>query len=220
MPRFHLWVAGVAVFLFSCAPDPVGGNAIEVGGANADTMQLPDTQSTKGEAAARRSTFGDAMSWYADAAESGDANAQFLYGLRLEKGLEVGADPDDAEAWFRRAAAQGHAEAQFKLALRLVEREPESEEIATLYEAAARRGLAAAQFNLGVLILNAAQEPSDRTEALAWVSIAAIAGLEAAVTLREVLLESLPATEIRQGEERLAALRQELAGNLVNLPGQ
>src|SRR3546814_2102073 len=54
---------------------------------------------------------------YREAAEKGDAGAQFRLGLLLERGAFGEPDPTAAAEWYRRAAAQGYREAQYKLAL-------------------------------------------------------------------------------------------------------
>ncbi len=187
MMRSGLWLAGAGLVLLSCSLDSAGGNAVEPGDG-----------------------YGDAMRWYSQAAAAGDADAQFLYGLRLEKGLGAEPDPVAAQTWFRRAAEQGHAEAQFKLALLLAQEGSGSAEVAALYEAAARQGFAPAQFNFGAVLLNGAEAPGARAEALAWISMAAESGLDVAQDLRDELGGDLPATDVEEAMRRIAVLRQEI----------
>ncbi|MFQ5949031.1 MAG: tetratricopeptide repeat protein, partial [Acidimicrobiia bacterium] len=63
-------------------------------------------------------TYGDAMRWYGEAAEAGDAKAQFFLGLIYEEGLnDLPRNLAKAAEWYRKAARQGHVMAQFKLAV-------------------------------------------------------------------------------------------------------
>jgi uncharacterized protein len=48
-------------------------------------------------------------------AEKGDANAQFVLGLKYDTGKGVPQDYAEAAKWYRKAAEQGYAEAQFNL---------------------------------------------------------------------------------------------------------
>jgi len=48
-------------------------------------------------------------------AEKGDANAQFVLGLKYDTGKGVRQDYAEAAKWYRKAAEQGYAEAQFNL---------------------------------------------------------------------------------------------------------
>ncbi len=197
MMRSSSWLAGAGLFLLSCSLSPASDSAVEPGDG-----------------------YGDAMRWYSQAAAAGDADAQFLYGLRLEQGLEAEPDAVAARMWFRRAAQQGHAEAQFKLALLLAQEGSGTAAAAALYEAAARQGLDAAQFNLGVVLLNGAETPGERVEALAWISIAAESGLDAAQNLREELAGTLPATDVEEAKRRVDALREEMQTGRGSRAGQ
>jgi len=49
------------------------------------------------------------------AAERGDADAQFSLGFRYDNGLGVPQDAAQAVVWYRKAAEQGHAMAQYCL---------------------------------------------------------------------------------------------------------
>lgn len=48
-------------------------------------------------------------------AEKGDANAQFVLGLKYDTGKGVPQDYVEAAKWYRKAAEQGYAKAQFNL---------------------------------------------------------------------------------------------------------
>ena len=53
--------------------------------------------------------------WYSEAAEQGDADAQYNLGLMYDHGLGVAPDAKEAVKWYRLAAEQGHEEAQYQL---------------------------------------------------------------------------------------------------------
>ena len=59
--------------------------------------------------------FDTAMSAWAPAAESGDADSQYGMGLLYSEGIVVPMDDIQALKWFGLAAEQGHGEAQYKL---------------------------------------------------------------------------------------------------------
>ena len=50
-----------------------------------------------------------------EAAETGDATAQFMLGTLYAEGKGVANDFSEARNWFRKAADQGHADAQYSL---------------------------------------------------------------------------------------------------------
>ena len=50
-----------------------------------------------------------------EAAETGDATAQFMLGTLYAEGKGVANDFSEAKEWFRKAANQGHADAQYSL---------------------------------------------------------------------------------------------------------
>ena len=119
-----------------------------------------------------RASYGEAMRWYLQAAEAGNAQAQFLLGLKYETGTDVTRNPGKAADWFEKAARQGILEAQFKLAALLERgkgRAADPDGAARWYERAARKGYAPAQYNLAVMRLNAASNDNERIDGLVWL---------------------------------------------------
>lgn len=57
----------------------------------------------------------DAVKWWKPAAEQGDAEAQYSFGICYLLGLGVDKSYTEAVKWYRRAAAQGNADAQYSL---------------------------------------------------------------------------------------------------------
>ena len=61
---------------------------------------------------------GDVVARWVDAAERGDAEAQFRLGMLCKKGLgEFSKSPSDALMWLTRAADQGHIQACYHLGI-------------------------------------------------------------------------------------------------------
>lgn len=159
-------------------------------------------------------SYGAAMRWYQRAAESGNAQAQYLLGLRYERGIDTASDTARAAQWYARAAAQGHAEAQFKLASLYARGDgvPADHAVAAQwYEKAAAQGLAAAQYNLGVALLNGEGATRDVDLALAWITLATASDLAPAVDLRDRLLRVYPAERIEAARQQANALRKKYA---------
>lgn len=130
-----------------------------------------------------RATYGEALRWYFNAAEAGDARAQFLLGLKYETGTDVARDLKKAADWYEKAARQGNLEAQFKYATMLEQgrgRPADKAAAAQWYGLAARAGFAPAQYNLGVLQLNTASDEAARIEGLVWLILAREQGVAAA----------------------------------------
>ena len=120
-------------------------------------------------------TYGDAMRWYARAAEAGDPQAQFYLGYIHDRALRGANSMSEALAWYRRAAAQGDARAQFRLGL-LFDGDPrlprDPDRAQRWYEAAAGQGHAEARFNLARLV-----ETEDAARAAELYALAAEAGV-------------------------------------------
>ena len=126
---------------------------------------------------------GDYLSSYKRAAEQGERKAQYLLGLRYERG--VPGEPDFAAAahWYAKAAAQGMRLAAFRLALiyqigRGVPRNPVL--AAKWYTKAAEEGLAEAQFNLGYLYERGIGVAADGKSSVLWYRRAALQGVHEA----------------------------------------
>ena len=182
---------GLAVFLLASPPPP----ALPVAPAVTQPAQPPrddalaaDAQRGPAPGAAPAqpsppSTQPPPPAWPADplqalreAAERGDATAQFELGARHAAGDGVDQDWAAALAWFRRAAEAGGAAAQHNLAV-LHERgrgtEPDPVEAVRWYEMAALQGYRPSQFNLAVAHARGAGTPRDMGKAVAWFERAA-----------------------------------------------
>ena len=108
-----------------------------------------------------------ATTWFYQAAESGDAEAQYLHGDLI--------DQRDAFQWYLLAAEQGHAKAQYRVALTL-----DYPEALPWYRLAAEQGLPEAQYNLAVMYELGQGLMADQGVANSWYLRAAEAGFELA----------------------------------------
>ncbi|MBR6436610.1 MAG: sel1 repeat family protein, partial [Thermoguttaceae bacterium] len=87
------------------------------------------------------------------AAEQGDADAQYNLGVFYSQDDSVDKDMTEAVKWFRKAAELGHVEAQFNLALCYAKGEgvdKDTEEALKWHRKAAENGDAISQLNLGI----------------------------------------------------------------------
>ncbi len=149
----------------------LGVMAIAVGGPAASALAAGSTDVT---ALLRR-------------AESGDARAAFLLGMRYAKPDDSSRDDREAVRWLRQAAEQGLAEAQYNLGImvaggRGVARD--AGQAADWYRKAAEQGLAGAQYNLGAQYAVGDGVPRDEQQAATWFERAALQNVpEAAYNL-------------------------------------
>ena len=110
-------------------------------------------------------------------AESGDARAAFILGMRYAKPDDSSRDDAEAVRWLRQAAEQGLAEGQYNLGImvaggRGVARD--AGQAADWYRKAAEQGLASAQYNLGAQYAVGDGVPRDEQQAAAWFQRAAL----------------------------------------------
>jgi localization factor PodJL len=113
-------------------------------------------------------------------ANSGNATAQTILGLKELDGDGVPANPADGAKWLERAAQQGQAVAQYRLGA-VYERGqgvPANPAIAThWYSLAANQGNRKAMHNLAVAFASGAAGKKDMAEAARWFAKAAALGL-------------------------------------------
>lgn len=118
------------------------------------------------------------------AAEQGDANAQFRLGISYRAGLGVAKDEQEAVKWYRKAAEQGHAEAQMSLGLCYVLGtgvEEDGKEAMKWFRIAAEQGHAQAQYCLGLGYEQGTGVAKDRQKAAKWYRKAAAQGNKDAI---------------------------------------
>jgi localization factor PodJL len=121
----------------------------------------------------------DAVKFLTQAAEKGQAVAQYRLGTLYERGQGVGADGAKAVHWYGLAAAQGNRKAMHNLAVAYaggVGGKKNMAEAARWFAKAASLGLSDSQFNLAVLYERGDGVPQSLGDAYKWYSIAAATG--------------------------------------------
>jgi TPR repeat protein len=106
-------------------------------------------------------------------AEKGHGDGMCMYGIVLNEGKVVEADPTQATVWWQRAVdMHRHVQSTYELAVAFFTGEGvvENEELAVIYfEKAATMGHAGAAYMLGDCLLDGVGTPRDRAEALEWL---------------------------------------------------
>ena len=128
----------------------------------------------------QRGDYDEARDIWSKLAYAGDVDAQFNLGTLYENGLGVEPDAEQAARWYRAAALRRVDLARLALA-RLqrtgaLEPEPDEDQI-KLLETAARRGLAEAQYELGVAYDRGLGVTQNHATAAGWYHRAAEQGL-------------------------------------------
>lgn len=121
----------------------------------------------------------DAIKFLTQAAEKGQAVAQYRLGTLYERGEGVPADPVKAAHWYEMAANQGNRKAMHNLAVAYASGtagKKNMAEAARWFAKAAALGLSDSQFNLAVLYERGDGVPQSLLDAYKWYSIAAASG--------------------------------------------
>ena len=121
----------------------------------------------------------DAVKFLTQAAEKGQAVAQYRLGTLYERGQGVPADAAKAAHWYEMAANQGNRKAMHNLAVSYAggaAGKKNMAEAARWFAKAAALGLSDSQFNLAVLYERGDGVPQSLLDAYKWYSIAAAAG--------------------------------------------
>lgn len=146
----------------------------------------------EGEAAFAQRDWRTATRELRPLAEQGNARAQYLMGSIARFNQDAGReDPTQAIEWYRKAAAQGLPEAQRELAFMLINaKPPQTAEAVSLYTAAAQRGDAEAQYQLGALYDRGLGVPPDLAQRQAWWNKSAAQGYAPALVALAELARS------------------------------
>lgn len=121
----------------------------------------------------------NAVKFLTQAAEKGQAVAQYRLGTLYERGQGVAADPAKAVHWYGLAANQGNRKAMHNLAVAFAGGavgKKNMTEAARWFAKAAALGLTDSQFNLAVLYERGDGVPQSLAEAYKWYAIAAGGG--------------------------------------------
>lgn len=121
----------------------------------------------------------DGVKFLTQAAEKGQAVAQYRLGTLYERGQGIPADAAKAAHWYEMAANQGNRKAMHNLAVSYASGatgKKNMAEAARWFAKAAALGLSDSQFNLAVLYERGDGVPQSLLDAYKWYSIAAAAG--------------------------------------------
>ena len=121
----------------------------------------------------------DAVKYLTQAADKGQAVAQYRLGTLYERGQGVPADAAKAARYYELAANQGNRKAMHNLAVSFASgtaRGKNMAEAARWFAKAAALGLSDSQFNLAVLYERGDGVPQSLLDAFKWYSIAAASG--------------------------------------------
>jgi localization factor PodJL len=121
----------------------------------------------------------DAVRFLTQAAEKGQAVAQYRLATLYEHGRGVAADPVQAAHWYETAAEQGNRKAMHNLAISFADGatgKKDMAEAARWFAQAAALGLSDSQFNLAILYETGAGVPQSLADAYKWYAIAAASG--------------------------------------------
>ncbi|WP_455209697.1 tetratricopeptide repeat protein [Kaarinaea lacus] len=144
--------------------------------------------------AVHQKDYATAYQLFLQAAEAGNAEAQYNLGVLIRSGQGTEKDPKRALSWFEKSAAQGWADAQYQLG-NMYEfglSVPQSyQNAAALYKKAAEQGHASAQTNLAVLYANGQGVNQDIVLAYVWSNLAASQGIVEALQNREVVAQEM-----------------------------
>lgn len=139
------------------------------------------------------------------AAEAGDAGAQYLAAFMYAEGLGIDQDPQKAVQWYTQAARQGHPDAPIMLAMMYAEGQgiPQDDARALQwYTVAAEQGQAGARVILSDMYARGQGTQADLVQAYKWALLAEAGGRDISNT-RARLTERMTPEQITEAE-RLA----------------
>jgi localization factor PodJL len=166
-------------------------------------------------------TLPDAVKFLSQAADKGQAVAQYRLGTMYERGQGVAADSAKAIHWYEMAAGQGNRKAMHNLAVAYASgpaakrNMPES---ARWFAKAAGLGLSDSQFNLAVLYERGEGVPQSLADAYKWYAIAAATGDAEAKTRMGVLETQLNATDRAAASKSATSFRAAPLNRSANVP--
>jgi localization factor PodJL len=159
----------------------------------------------------------EAVKFLSQAAEKGQAVAQYRLGTLYERGQGVAADPAKAAHWYEMAANQGNRKAMHNLAVAYATRK-DMTNAARWFAKAAALGLSDSQFNLAVLYERGDGVPQSLTDAYKWYSIAAAAGDSESKQRMSVLQTQLNDADKAAANKAAAGFRATPLNRAANVP--
>ncbi|HVW75467.1 MAG TPA: hypothetical protein VHC39_17645 [Rhizomicrobium sp.] len=159
----------------------------------------------------------EAIKYLTQAAEKGQAVAQYRLGTLYEHGQGVAADPAKAAHWYELAANQGNRKAMHNLAV-FYASEKDMANAARWFAKASTLGLSDSQFNLAVLYERGDGLPQSLVDAFKWYSIAAAAGDLESKARVSVLETQLNDADKATAEKAIASFRPQTFDHGANVP--
>lgn len=190
----HIWSKNVLALLISFAA--VSYSIAQSRAPDQEVDVRGEDALNRGYTAFGRKDYATAMTWFRNAADQGNAAAQFAICLmysRDDVGLRK--DFDTARTWCRKAADQGYARAQTKIATMYSNGEgvqTDNGTAMTWFRKAADQGEVSAQLLLALLFYEGKAGKKDCAAAMSWFQKAANAPI--APTL------DLPASEVQKAK--------------------
>ena len=160
---------------------------------------------TRGEGVAQN--YAAAVDWYRKAAAQGFAKAITNLGVMYENGFGVTQDEDEARRLYRLGGRQAADASETALDRARFLHDAKASDPRAL-AAAAARGDAKAQFDLGLRYARGLGVPQDYVLGYMWLNLSAAHGLADAIRLRDALGAKLTAAQVNEAQ-RLARERWE-----------
>jgi localization factor PodJL len=163
----------------------------------------------------------DAVRFLTQAAQKGQAVAQYRLATLYERGEGVAANPALAARWYQMAAVRGNRKAMHNLAVSYANGavgKKDMAEAARWFAKAAALGLADSQFNLAVLYETGAGVPQNMAEAYKWYAIAASGGDGEAGTRSAVLRPRLSDADRSAADTMAAHFQAAPLNRAANVP--
>ena len=163
----------------------------------------------------------DAVKFLTQAAEKGQAVAQYRLGTLYERGQGVSADPVKAMHWYELSANQDNRKAMHNLAVAYASGPPGKRnmtEAARWFAKAAALGLSDSQFNLAVLYERGDGVPQSLVDAYKWYSIAAAAGDTESKARMSVLQTQLSEADKAQANRSATSFHAAPLNRAANVP--
>lgn len=188
-------------------PGPQHQPASRPATSDADALAVLGSRNLDGDAGAPPN-FAKAMKFLTQAAELGQAVAQYRLGTMYELGRGVPVDLGKAAHWYEISATQGNRKAMHNLGVLYTRgvAGPKNMPLAvTWFAKAAALGLADSQFNLAVLYERGDSVPQSLREAYKWYSIAAARGDVESRNRVGALQSQLPEADKKAAEVEIAS---------------
>jgi len=163
----------------------------------------------------------EAVKYLSQAADKGQAVAQYRMGTLYERGQGVAADPVKAMRWYEMAANQGNRKAMHNLAVAYASgpaAKRNMTEAARWFAKAAALGLADSQFNLAVLYERGEGVSQSLTDAYKWYAVAALSGDAEAKSRMAVLATQIGESDRSAAGKSAASFRAAPLVRSVNVP--